>query len=359
VDEAGTANLNIALHYDSENQVGLNLAVIKRNLLPGLRVVGEFDIAENPRADVNLLQYINDKQSWGVQTGALYRNSDIPLVDETSALQGTYRNRYFNPYIGFFNTAKRNRLYGISFQHQFSRMKPKVAGSELRILERLRWASWSVKAAYTSNNLNRRFFPTKGANYNVSAKYSFANNYEFLVTDSTGTFDLTFKPTNFFSLEFRHQNRWQLTEKLSLGLKDYLVFNFIQDNELALPYFNDQAFVGGYRPLLHNANEFWGAKPLEFNSDNMFYNEILIQYEFIKNLYLELASQYVNFVYPMQWVYGDAENAEYYLPEDREGLWGYGARLSYMSLLGPITVGIASRQETSAWNAFFSIGFYY
>ena len=234
-----------------------------------------------------------------------------------------------------------------------------MAGSELRILERLRWASWSVKASYVRNTLNRRFFPTSGAKYNISAKYSFSNNYEILVTDSTGTFDLTFDPASFFSAHFHHQHRWKLMDRLTIGLQDHLVFNFIQDNVLGLPYFNDQAFVGGYRPLLHNATQFWGAKPLEFNGDNMFYNEILIQYEFIKNFYLELASQYLNYVYPMQWIYSDAENAEYYLPGDREGLWGYGAMLSYMSLLGPITVGIASRQETSDWNAFFSIGFYY
>jgi hypothetical protein len=208
--------------------------------------------------------------------------------------------------------------------------------------------------------MNRRYFPTRGSRYSVGAKYSFSNNYEIVLTDSTQTFDLTFEPSGFFSLRLQHQHRWPLTSRLTLGLQDHLIFNFNEkSNELGLPFFNDMTFVGGYRPLVHNALPFWGSKPLEFYGDNMFYNEIRLQYELMKNLYLEVASQYINVVYPMQWVYADAENSEYYLPGDKEGLWSYGAQLSYMTILGPISAGIATRQETSDWNAFFSIGFYY
>lgn len=362
VSEDQSSKFKVAFHYDNENEVGVNLNLTKRNLLPGMRALLEVDIAQNPRIDANILQFLDESQDWGVKAGLNYRNNDIPILDQFSTLQATYRNRYINPYIGLFNTARRNHGYGITIQHEFSRLKPKVASSELRSLERLAWKSWSVEAKYEKNNLNHRYFPSKGSTLAFKAKYSFSNHYDITVVDSTSSVELDLEPDQFFSLSGMHHHRWRISPKLVVGLKDYIIFNFIDrnpENPFPLPFFNDQAFIGGYRPLQGNALPFWGAEQLEFYGDNMFYNEVLLQYEVFSKVYLEVASQYVNFVYPMGLIYPDAEDSEYFLPEGKEGLWGYGAKVSYASVIGPISFGIASRQKTSDWNAFVNIGFYF
>lgn len=126
-----------------------------------------------------------------------------------------------------------------------------------------------------------------------------------------------------------------------------------------IPVFNDQVLMGGFRPLPVNSLQFWGAEPVEFIADHLFYHELMLQYEPLSNIYIQIVSQYLNTLYPMKWLYEDVENSYYYLPNEKHSLWGYGAMLSYMSVIGPVSFGIASHQETSKWNGFFSIGFYF
>jgi hypothetical protein len=241
-------------------------------------------------------------------------------------------------------------------------LKPKVAGDELRVLNRFDWRSFSIQSFVDYNSLNARYFPTKGAVYGGFVKYSFPKNY-LLELNSSGTIiELPLDIDNFLSFEIHQENHWSLSRKFSVGLKNSIIMNFIdRSNDLVaiVPFINDQQFVGGFRPLLRNSRQLWGAEPLAYLSDHMFYNEISIQYQPVTNLYFQVVSQYVNSRYPMKWFYQDTADGFSDFPDDQHYIWGFGIMASYVTILGPVSAGIAKIEGTKDWNSFVSIGFYF
>lgn len=360
-DEATPRKLKLGLHFDSENGAGLNINLTARDFLPASRALVEVDIAETFRVDINFLKYIQSTQNWAVKTGINYRNGDIPISDG-NVQSAVFKNDFLNPYLTLFSTSRRNNIKGIRIQHERSVLTPKIATGELRQLDRLQWNSWSVVAEFNHNSFDKQFFPTKGYSLGLEGKYSFGINYQLTLVDSLNTFKTEITPPNFFSFNINHHHRWALSDKITIGLQDGIIMNFIKretDIEFIAPFYNDQVFTGGYRPLLKNSLPFWGADQLAFLTDHIFYNEILLQYQPVKDVYLEVTSQYMNSLYPMKWIYGDIDEGVNEFTENVTSIWGYGAKLSYMSILGPVSVGIASHTETTSWNPFFSIGFYF
>ncbi len=361
LDEATPRQIKVALHYDTENGAGLNLNYTTRDLLPASRALVEVDIAETFRVDANFLKYIKNTQNLALQAGLNYRNGDVPIGDGRQ-LSATFKNDYLNPYFRFFSTARKNSITGIMLQHEKSVLSPKIAGEDFRDIGEFRWNSWSALISYNHNSLNKQFFPTTGSLLNVEAKYSFGIDYEVTLIDSLGENTLPISPEDFLSISIEQSNRWAISPKLTVGLKNILKMNFLESrNEIAsfVPYFNDQIFSGGFRPQLRNSVPFWGSDQITYVTNHLFYNEILFQYEPIANIYIELASQYMNSLYPMKWFYEDADQGIYEFTDGVYSIWGYGMQLSYMSIIGPVSFGVASNTETSSWNTFFSIGFYF
>ncbi len=360
-DEATPRKLKLGLHYDTENGAGLNVNLTARDLLPASRALIEMDIAETFRIDANFLKYIRSTQSWAIKTGINYRNGDIPISDG-NVQEAVFKNDFINPYLTVFSTSHRNSIKGIRIQHERSVLKPKIATGEFRELDRLQWNSWSLTAEYQHNSFDKQYFPTRGYSLGLEGKYSFGTSYDLQFVDSLTSFTIPLEPADFFSFNINHHHRWALSKKVTIALRDIIIMNFFDrqnEFEFIAPFFNDQVFTGGYRPRLKNSIPFWGADQLLFLTDHIFYNEILFQYQPVKDIYLELASQYMNSLYPMKWIYGDADEGVFEFIDDTYSIWGYGARLSYMSIIGPVTVGMASHTETSSWNPFFSIGFYF
>jgi NTE family protein len=361
VQEAIPSQLKMGLHYDSENGVGMNVNVTTRELLPSSRVVLDLDIAENFRVDFNMLKYLKNTEILAVKTGINYRNGDVPIIDQ-NVQEAIFKNDYLNPYISFFTTSRRNYIAGITLQHERSVLTPRIASGDLRQLDKLRWNSWSSMLGFSYNSMQSKYFPKEGAIYTAEAKYSFGIDYDINIQDTLGIFPIDLDPQDFFSFTLKQHNRWKLSERLTAGLQNVVIMNFFDRNnafETIAPFFNDQIFTGGYRPLLRNSLPFWGADQLSFLTDHLFYNEILFQYEVVDNIFLEGASQYMNSEYPMKWFYKGIEDDVTNLTGNSHSLWGYGFKASYMSIAGPITFGIASHNKTSKWNPFFGIGFYF
>ncbi|MEJ2004948.1 MAG: patatin-like phospholipase family protein, partial [Cyclobacteriaceae bacterium] len=363
VEESYQSQLKFALHYDTENRAGVTLNYTHRNLIPASRLLLEGDIAENPRANVSFLKYVGPSQSLALKLGLNYRNSDVPnLESANSQLTGVFRNRYFNPYLNIFQTSRRNYSVGVTGQYESSVFKPKIGGEDIRTLNKLDWRSWSGKFYGVYNALNHRYFPTAGAKYEASLKYTFSVDYSLEFMDSDEVFPISVDVDPFATLHAGHQNFWPVSRWLTIGISNIIIMNMIDrsDEDIgSLPYINDQLLIGGYRPLLANGIAFWGGKATEYYADNLFYNQIMLQFNPGTDLYIQMVSQYVNAAYPMKWIYSKITEDSYFLGDNVHALLGYGAMLSYTSLIGPVSVGIASHNHTSRWNAFFSIGFYF
>ncbi len=363
VEEAYQAQVKFALHYDTENKAGVTLNYTHRNLLPASRLLLEGDIAENPRAQFSFLKYVGKRQSLAVKLGLNYRKSDIPnLESEDAQITGVFRNTYFNPYLSVFQTSRRNYSVGMIGQFESSVFKPKIGGEDIRTLNELDWKSWSVRFYAEYNGLNHRYFPRGGSRYFTSVKYSIDVDYSLEVMESGEIIPLELGIDPFATLQGGHQNFWPVTPWLTLGMSNTLVMNFIDrldDQVGSLPYINDQVLIGGYRPLMSNGVAFWAGKPTEFYADHLFLNQMMLQFNPGREFYLQLVSQYFNAKYPMKWAYPDLSDESYFLGKDYHALLGYGALVTYSSIIGPISAGVASHNHTNRWNAFFSIGFYF
>jgi len=360
VEESYQAQVKFALHYDSENKAGVTINFTRRNLIPASRLLIEADIAENPRAQFNFLKYVGPRQTVALKLGLNYRNSDVPnLESEDGELTGVFRNRYFNPYFSIFQTSRRNYSVGMTGQYESSVFKPKIGGEELRLINKLDWRSWSLKFFGGYNSLNNRYFPTAGARYSGNIKYTLNAEYRLELLEAGEIFPAMLDVESFPSFNITQQNLWSPSHWVTLGISNSITMNIIDRDDGSLPYINDQVLIGGFRPLLTNSVAFWGGKPTEYYADHLFYNQLLLQFNLSTNIHLQMVSQYINAKYPMKWFYDDLSDDSYFLSADNHALFGYGSMLSYSSLIGPISVGIASHNKTSRWNAFFSIGFYF
>jgi NTE family protein len=363
VEESYQAQIKFAIHYDTENRAGVTLNYTHRNLLPASRLLLEGDIAENPRAQFNFIKYVGSRQSLALKLGMNYRKSDIPnLESKNGDITGVFRNTYFNPYFSVFQTSRRNYSVGLKGQFESSVFKPKIGGDDIRALNKLDWQSWSLNFHAAYNSLNNRYFPIRGSHYEVSLKYSIDIEYQIDFIESGEILPISLDIDPFPALHAEHNNLWSLTRWLSFGIRNSLTMNFIDRSDDvigALPYMNDQVLIGGYRPLMANGMAFWAGEPTEYYADHLFFNQMMMQFNPISNVYIQLVSQYINAEYPMKWIYSELSEDSYFFGDEHHSLFGYGAMVSVNSIIGPVSAGIASHNQTNRWNAFFSIGFYF
>ena len=356
VTEAPDGFLKMSVHYDSENDIGINANLTYRNLLFNYsRALLEFDFSKNPRLDINYLKYIGEKQNAAIVFGFDASDNELSYYEngiEISRFDADNSDLYFQ----IQSTSFQNFTFGGKFQIDYSELNP-IVGELGRVVERIRNRAVGVRLFTEYNSFNRQFFPTKGFYFSASIKRVFdvKNKVTQISEDSLSSVRTTVEQNlePYTAAETSLTYIFQIAKRFSIITKNEMMLSTLGEPDLNI---TDFYFIGGFNPRFRNVTEFWGANEKEYISPNYFYTKLILQYEPFHNLFLSGIFNYIDVQYPMEIIYPIA--VDNYLGGEKRRL-GYGFSLGYSSPLGPISYSMAWDSKLSTTHTNINIGFWF
>jgi NTE family protein len=214
---------------------------------------------------------------------------------------------------------------------------------------------------YDFNNLDKRFFPGKGNKYGFLIKYNTGSKLtaNLQLSDTLDPFNVEVENEGSFMMRIYHRIMIPAGEKLTFGMLNSISYDFYnkEDTVTFATRFLNQNYIGGFRKLAPNFMPFWGAEPMTYFAENLFYNELMVQFEPKRNLYLQIVSQYF-YANPFESIISSIKDSPYYMGE-KQFLFGGGATIGYRSPIGPISFSVGKGNTLPDLQYFINIGFYF
>lgn len=359
-----------AVHYDTEQSAGLIINYTYRNIfLRRSRVLATVDLSERFKARFDYYKFINNssrlwlKASFNYQ--ALQNNSILYrlIADEN------YFNNTLNSELALGYSLGRSSSIALSVSNENEAIKrgPNLfkrffgEGTDIRTL--YRHSNEAIAVLFRQNTLDNLYYPKRGNMLSIQAKYLINNRISTKMPDSTDTkgqliYDFLNPPAdglpgNVFRFFLNENHVTSLSRRISLNASATWGFNYSAKYgfDPLYMYENANLSMGGIdpRPDIGQSN-FIGLKKGEFGVSNLTSFGLALQYNLRGNLYL---TPQVNLAWENQGL------NPFKVAFDNDYLFGYGAKLGYMSFIGPINFAIAKTNgfERNPWRMYLSIGF--
>jgi NTE family protein len=168
--ERPRAMLYGSLHYDEALGAGVVFNVSVRDLLTSRSVINvDSYIGEFYRARFSAIQFIDRSQKFGVEASFFADNTRLPLIqlrDET----GPMLSQNFVTGLTIRNRISLNHLMRLSGSIENQRLIPDyITGTKIK---RLSYDYFRIAFSYEANTLNYKHFPDRGILYSLSASAS-------------------------------------------------------------------------------------------------------------------------------------------------------------------------------------------
>lgn len=369
------------LYYDLYESANIILNYTYRDLLfNNSRFSAKAGISEKAKLRINYYKFLDNKRSFWISPYFSYR------------LQNS--NDLYLRYLSQFNNNNEAVFYqsiistGLSIGHSFTHNSELELGVEYtynhlwqpsNIFSNIwfddsphsklnyRHSVLAAKAVYMQNNLNKKFFATKGNNLRITAKLFFNNHYKLspLFEENNEALsqihnilhpDSSLSPLKGPILQLSlHEHYVKSFSKkivlhtrffygLNLDLKKKFSDNFYFDSFLFL---NQKFYMGGFSNLnTDNTQIFTGLRYNEYPVNNVTSLYMGLQYNPVGRLYVTPS---VSMGYDLFSINPFSEESEFLL--------GYGLDVDYMSFLGPIKVSWTRSNLLNKNRLFISLGY--
>ncbi|MBB2149877.1 patatin-like phospholipase family protein [Pedobacter gandavensis] len=359
-----------AVHYDTEQSAGLIINYTYRNIfLRKSRLLATVDLSERFKGRFDYYKFINSgnrlwfKASFNYQ--ALQNNSILyRLISDEN-----YFNNTLTSEVALGYSLGRSTAVALSLSNENEAIKrgPNLfkrffgEGNDIRTL--YRHSNEALALLFKQNTLDNLYFPKKGNTLVVQAKYLVNNRISTKMPDSTDTRGLLIYdflnpppgglPGNIFRFFLSEHYVERLSRRISLSASATWGFNYSDKYgfDAAYMYENAKFSMGGIDPRQDiGQSNFIGLKRGEFGVANVTSFGLALQYNLRGNLYL---TPQVN----LAWENGGLN--PFKVAVNNDYLFGYGAKLGYMSFIGPINFSIAKTNgfDRNPWRMYLSIGF--
>ncbi|WP_109829999.1 patatin-like phospholipase family protein [Reichenbachiella versicolor] len=355
VNEIPAKKLYAALHYDTENKVGVNFNLMMRNVLfRNSRALIELDVAEAPRVNLSYLKYMGKQQKGALILAADWEKLPLPVYSENGNRQAVFTTNYFR-YSGDWRTADfQNAAFGFRYIGEFTHLKPKVSNNQFNNVNLLKLNSQGIGVFGEVNTLNKLYFPQTGykSSFHFNYKFSLKNDIDFIEPEQPDS-EIIINEDEFLQFDFDLDYYWSLGDKSTVSMSMAMA---LSDMKISTYNVTDFRFIGGFNPRYIHSNQFLGAGALEYNAVNYSYFKIMFQYELFRSFYLQAIGNYLESEYPMNWINFDFDISNFGMRKRRVG---YGIIAGYDTRLGPVLFGLAKDVDRSGWKAYFNVGFYF
>jgi NTE family protein len=354
IKEKPETEIKFSYHYDSENKGGaLGNLTVRNMLLKGSRFVFETNLAVNPGFWIDYFKYLGKSQSIALRINGIWDKSDLPLYDSIGNNVGLFDFRQAYGTIGIQSTKTQNNTLGANIMWSNSSFKPKVASESMRIIEKIIYESSSLNFFFNRNCLNRRYYPTHGSLLDISFSSVFNVDAKLDLADSVtlGEEDINVNTDRIHSLFASYIQYIPSGKNLAFSTEVTMRLSSLESNTLNM---TEYFYIGGFLPRKSNSHPYFGGKHKEFQVANFFYAGGNVQYEILRNLFLQGSINYLDSEKPMMWLYSDLDPSKL---GDRFRRFGYGFAVGYKSPLGPVNIALSKDHYRKGWQSFFSIGF--
>lgn len=309
----------------------------------------DFDsfIGQSYRLKLTMIQYIDRNQKFGLSAAFFADNTRLPLVEirkETGSAY--YRNNYIrtgiSKYLGL------NHLMDVSVSMENSSFSPDYIS--LNQLRKIAYWSLSESFSYKINTLDTKHFPNKGLLFQISVNTSRLLSGKIQTDNTKETYRSEF-PSDFlfkrsYSVAGDIRRYFSSGRKLTLSAGCDFLFTHTNDS-ITSPH--NYYFAGGQESAFHRSIPLIGFHTGEIAIDRFTGVRFDADFEFHKDLHLSLLTNVAIAKEPGK-------------SEDYSVLGGYGLGIGYMSIIGPLKIGImhgfsSSERYYNAIKAYFSIGF--
>ncbi|MGE8431722.1 patatin-like phospholipase family protein [Chryseobacterium joostei] len=361
----------LALHYDTEQSVGIIVNYTYRNILANRsRFLATVDVSERFKARLAYQRFLGSGDHWWLDLEAkIVHLKSNDLTFRVFSLDEDYNTRFPNHMYRNI-TGKIALNYNISpnaFISLGTEFSTERMYSLLDKVDQAKFDNYSKKLynhsnfntflKFEQNNLNKRYFFTRGNHLQVSTRFYYGNQYELydLETVQPLLYPLLnpkdsyyYEPKNLVSFTLNENFAYPITRRLAAKANVFLGTSFGTQREDKVPYLflNQKYNLGGseYNSDLLNP-EFNGLRQKELPMTSVAKVGLSLQYRIMKKLYLSPS-----------FTYGKVSD-EFSPFNDSYDMFGYGVNLGYESLLGPINLNVSRNNQLDFSRIYFSIGF--
>ncbi|MGL6129242.1 patatin-like phospholipase family protein [Chryseobacterium artocarpi] len=372
VKKAKKGAFKLALHYDTEQSVGIIVNYTYRNILANRsRFLATIDISERFKARLAYQGFLGSGDHWWVDLEAkmVHLKSNDLTFRIFSYEDGDYNTRFPNHMyrnitgkVALNYNINPNAFISVGTEFSTERMyslldkvdQAKIDNYSKKLYNH---SNFNTFIKFEQNSLNKRYFFTKGNHLQVSTRFYYGDQYELydLETVQPQLYPILnpkdsyyFIPKNLVSFTLNENFAYPITRRLAAKVNLFLGTSFGSVREDSVPYFflNQKYNLGGseYNYDLLNP-EFNGLRQKELPMNSVAKAGVSLQYRIMKRLYLTPSFSY-------------GKVSEEFSPfNDSFDMFGYGVNLGYESLLGPISLNISRNNQLDFSRIYFSIGF--
>lgn len=372
VKKAKKGAFKLALHYDTEQSVGIIVNYTYRNILANRsRFLATVDISERFKARLAYQRFLGSGDHWWIDLEAkmVHLKSNDLIFRSYGYDDGDYATK-------FPNHMYRNITGKIALNYNINPNVFISAGTEFStermytLLDKIDQAkvdnfskklynhsNFNAFLKFEQNNLNKRYFSTRGNHLQISTRLYFEDQYKLydlqivqpqlypILNPETPGYSV---PKNLLSFTLNENFVHPITRRLAAKVNLFLGTSFGAYSEETVPYLflNQKYNIGGseYNYDLLNP-EFNGLRQKELPMNSVAKLGVSLQYRIMKKLYLTPSFSY-------------GKVSEEFSPfNDSFEMFGYGVNLGYESLIGPININISRNNQLDFSRIYFSIGF--
>ena len=315
-----------SVHYDNALQSGLIFEISMKNLLTQRSVINLGSrIGQYFRVDLNCLQFIDKNQVFGMSANFYSDNTLLPLL-ELRKEKGEVISRNFTPGLSINKRIGPNNLMGISVNYEnLNLLLHYISDAHLKNF------SYNYITAiydYKINTLDKKNFPNRGSIFNFSVSTSKLQSAE-LKTDTSST-DFTrnnrgeFSFDRFYAMHVSIDHYFYTAGNATFSIGGDLLFITKCDSITAQ---NNFYLLGGFESISKRSVPMVGFQPNEIPVKKLAGIRTAFDVELFEDFHMNImanlfAAEEAN------------RNSGFSL------LSGIGVGAGYMSVIGPIKIGL-------------------
>lgn len=370
--EQGKNRLSTSIHINNVFAAGALFNVTSRDLiLKESRSIFELDISKNPRFRFDYYKYVGLKKSYALNLRYDYSREQIPFYEE-GELSDVSTNNSNIVGVHFISTQSLKQSFSIGGQLEFVGVSSNYSVIASEAIKNVQQRNVFADLGYTRNSLNNRNFPTRGATVTAQFRAYFDSEYTVNLqsnVDSVSLGDGLYIPVDLYqevideAVESRTPNFYtnfllRSTKYFHINEKNQLVpygalgFTVANEGDSLLV---DSWNLGGFFQVNFDDIRAYGYNYAEAQPSNFGMLGLNYQHVFAKKLFLNVGANYmVLYDYIRFENLSTAINTESFKEASN---FGYGARLSLKTRLGPITAGASSNTDDGYFRYYLSFGF--
>ena len=368
VKEKSSRLLNTSIHYDNQFSAGILLNYTARDLIgKSSRTVVIADVSENPKFRIDHYKYVGPSKKFAFNLRLNYLNQQLPNYKDGEEENITVvKNSRAEAQLISTSSLKQAFSFGMVIEnsdskYRFNSLFPEgIKSAYQRYL--------GVKFRYYRNSQNDRNFPTKGAEGLVE---TVVNVQDWIGLNLESGVDTVFFNANGELVPFPVTLLNQLVDNLTpkphatlygryskflavgprLQFRPEVAGGMVLSKEDGSKIFQD-FFVGGHQNIRFGDTRFWGLNYAEVATPNFVKAAAEIQVVPLKKIFLRGGVNWMGYSRP--YPIDEVDFPDKIFQDD--SYFGYGADISYNSILGPISFGVSSNTSDKKLRTYFSIG---